>query len=386
MSYKILRIYSIPYTHIYSDFLEKNNKIKNLKYKEIQENFFTKKISYSDVFSRNMKKLGNKSEEIIINFEYLQNQWAIENIKSNTNKLNNNLILEMQIEKFQPEVIFFQNLPTINIKNLKKKFSFIKKIVVHCGFDIKKELIKDIDLLFVTPHLYEKFKNNFKNIYQLHHYFDESILKIINKKKKKNFIIFSGKTGSSKNLHHKFRFNLLKEICLNFDIKIYSDEYGRKIYYSKKNKTNLKQKIYKMVNFMNTPKNNEFFIHDLFPKNCFYPIYGIEMYNEICSSNLVLNSHTDVSWNYSANMRLFETTGVGTCIITENSKNINSLFSNEQIITYNDQEDCIKKINYYKNNLEELEEISLRGQKQTLEKHSSYTRISEIDTMIKKHL
>ena len=102
MSYKILRIYSIPYTHIYSDFLEKDNKIKNLKYKEIQENFFTKKISYSDVFSRNMKKLGNKSEEIIINFEYLQNQWAKENIKSNTNKLNNNLILEMQIEKFQP--------------------------------------------------------------------------------------------------------------------------------------------------------------------------------------------------------------------------------------------------------------------------------------------
>jgi len=26
-----------------------------------------------------MKKLGNKSEEIIVNFEYLQNQWVKEN-------------------------------------------------------------------------------------------------------------------------------------------------------------------------------------------------------------------------------------------------------------------------------------------------------------------
>ena len=386
MSYKILRIYSIPYVHVYEDFILNNKDIANLNYQETQERFLNQKISYSDVFSRNMKKLGNKAEEIICNFEYLQNKWAKEKLSKNNQENLNTYIQERQIEEFKPEVIFFQNSPTLNIKNLKKKFSFIKKIVVHCGFDIKKELLEDIDLLFVTPHLYEKFKNNFKNLYQLQHYFDESILENINKRKKKNFLIFSGKTGSSKNLHHKFRFNLLQKICLNFDIKIYSDEYGRKIYYSKINKLNLKQKIYRILNFMTAPKNNEIFLHDLFPKNCFYPIYGMEMYDEICSSNLVLNSHTDVSRNYSANMRLFETTGIGTCIITENSKNINSLFSKDQIITYNDQEDCIRKINYYKNNLEELKEISLRGQKQTLEKHNSYIRISEIDEIIKKYL
>ena len=136
MSYKILRIYSIPYVHVYEDFILNNKDIANLNYQETQERFLNQKISYSDVFSRNMKKLGNKAEEIICNFEYLQNNWAKEKLSKNNQENLNTYILERQIEEFKPEVIFFQNSPTLNIKNLKKNFSFIKKIVVHCGFDI----------------------------------------------------------------------------------------------------------------------------------------------------------------------------------------------------------------------------------------------------------
>ena len=68
MTYKILRIYSIPYIHVYSNFLDEQEG-KNLSYCELQKEFLKKKISYSDVLSRNMKKLGNQSYEIIENFD-----------------------------------------------------------------------------------------------------------------------------------------------------------------------------------------------------------------------------------------------------------------------------------------------------------------------------
>ena len=107
MAYKILRIYSIPYIHVYSNFLDKQES-KNLNYFELQKEFFKKKISYSDVLSRNMKKLGNQSYEIIENFDYLQKKWVQENISSKIDNFNNNEILENQIAKIEPDIIFFK--------------------------------------------------------------------------------------------------------------------------------------------------------------------------------------------------------------------------------------------------------------------------------------
>ena len=385
MAYKILRIYSIPYIHVYSNFLDKQES-KNLNYFELQKEFFKKKISYSDVLSRNMKKLGNQSYEIIENFDYLQKKWVQENISSKIDNFNNNEILENQIAKIEPDIIFFQNLPSINLKKLRKNFKFIKKIIVHCGFEIDKELFQDIDLLFVTPHLYEKFKNDFKNLYLINHYFDESILDKLKKKNKKEFIIYYGKTGNTKNLHYQYRFNLLKKISERFDIKIFSDEIGRNHYYKKNNKKNYKQKLFQFLNYFKNKKSKEKFLHEYFPKKCFYPIYGLDMYNVIYNSNLVLNSHTDVSAKFSANMRLFETTGVGSGLMTEHSNNIYELFDKDEIVTYKDHDDCLSKINYYKDNLDELSEIALKGQKRTLKDHNSFVRISEIDSIIKKKL
>ena len=43
MTYKILRIYSIPYIHVYSNFLDEQEG-KNLSYCELQKEFFKKKF------------------------------------------------------------------------------------------------------------------------------------------------------------------------------------------------------------------------------------------------------------------------------------------------------------------------------------------------------
>ena len=129
-----------------------------------------------------MKKLGNQSYEIIENFDYLQKKWAQENMSSKIDNFNNNEILQNQIVEIKPDIIFFQNLPTINLQKLRKNFKFIKKIIVHCGFEIDKELFQDIDILFLTPHLYKNYKNDFKNLNLINHYFDESILESYKKK------------------------------------------------------------------------------------------------------------------------------------------------------------------------------------------------------------
>ena len=113
------------------------------------------------------------------------------------------------------------------------------------------------------------------------------------------------------------------------------------------------------------------------------------MYQKIIESHAVLNSHVNYNKepiDFSANMRLFEATGVGTAVFTENSKNIYEIFNKDQIIVYKNDDDLISKINYYQNNLDELIVIGKKSQEHTLKFHTAKVRIKEINQLILNYL
>ncbi|MCL2074720.1 MAG: glycosyltransferase, partial [Marinilabiliaceae bacterium] len=79
---------------------------------------------------------------------------------------------------------------------------------------------------------------------------------------------------------------------------------------------------------------------------------------------------------YSANMRLFETTGVGTCLLTDMKKDIHQYFDiDNEVVTYSSANDCIEKIKYLTNNLVKCHEIAQRGQIRTLSEHNFESRV-----------
>jgi hypothetical protein len=380
MSYSILRIYNLAYTNVFEEFIQKID-LKDYDYEKVAKLFFGLKVAYSNSFSRCMNDLHNKSEEIIFNLNYLQRLW---NSKSNTN--SNFEILLKQIEEYKPDVIFFQGAPPISIRELKmikKKFPFIKKTVIHCGFQINDEILEETDvLLLASPHLYNLYKEKIKNIHIIYHYFDEDVLNHVKLPSKKNYLVFCGKTGSLNNKDHYTRFNLLNKICYNFDIKCYSQEF------SKKENKPLSQ--FKTINlFLKRILKRDIFLHDNHLTKILEPVFGLEMYQKIIESHAVLNSHVNYNKepiDFSANMRLFEATGVGTAVFTENSKNIYEIFNKDQIIVYKNDDDLISKINYYQNNLDELIVIGKKSQEHTLKFHTAKVRIKEINQLILNYL
>jgi spore maturation protein CgeB len=379
MNYSILRIYNIPYLNVFSQF-KKNNQHSN-NYVKLKNKFLSQKISYSNSFSINMKKLNNISDEIIYNFNFLQKLWD-----PYSKNLNNFKILLSQIEEFKPDVLFFQgNLPfsITELKKLKLNFPSIKKYIMHFGFQVPLEILQEIDIkLIASPHLFKLYKKEIKNLHLIYHYFDEDVFNYIKKKDKENFLIFCGKTGSDRNKDHFSRYHLLDRICKNFDIKCYSQE--------KFKKENSSLSKYHSINFfLKKIAKKEIFLHDKYARNIFDPVFGIEMYEKIINSYAVLNSHVDLNKNkinFSANMRLFETTGVGTAIITENSKNIYEIFDKDNVIVYKDEEDLKNKIYYYRNNLNELIEIGKKGQEHTIKFHTAKIRVKEINNLILNYL
>ena len=117
------------------------------------------------------------------------------------------------------------------------------------------------------------------------------------------------------------------------------------------------------------------------------PVYGTEMYNLFANSKIVLNNHLGATGNYAGNMRLFEVTGVGSCLLTDNKINITDLFiPGNEIIVYDNINDCIEKVKWLLENDYKRKKIALDGQKRTLSDHTVEKRCFQIKSIIDKEL
>jgi spore maturation protein CgeB len=117
------------------------------------------------------------------------------------------------------------------------------------------------------------------------------------------------------------------------------------------------------------------------------PVFGIEMYQLFNDSKVVLNYHIGVAGNFAGNMRMFEVTGVGSCLLTDNKSNMRDLFEvDSEVIVYDSKEDCIAKAKWLMENEDERKKIALAGQKRTLTKHTVEKRCNLIIEIINDEL
>jgi spore maturation protein CgeB len=107
-------------------------------------------------------------------------------------------------------------------------------------------------------------------------------------------------------------------------------------------------------------------------------MYGLELFNTISSYAIALNIHADIAKNEAANMRMFEVTGLGTCLITDYKNNLSDFFSNEEILIYKNKFDCFETLVWAIKNPNLVNIIALAGQKKTLSNHTYFNRAKKI--------
>ena len=111
------------------------------------------------------------------------------------------------------------------------------------------------------------------------------------------------------------------------------------------------------------------------------------MFQKLANSKVSFNIHIDEAGNQAANMRMYEVTGMGTCLLTDWKNDINEYFEPDyEIVVYKSKEEVLQKIDYLLNNPKEREKIALNGQKRTLKDHSQKERIKKINEIILKYL
>lgn len=360
------------YPAFLSDFWKNNSKLEKANYKIQLKALLNQYFGTSDFYSKNLIKLGYQAEDVIANDEILQRQWAKENglnlgktgiidrLRSLplANRVIGNpewlqkIVLE-QVKKTRPDVVYMQNLSVLNPKTLKaiKKYSFL---VGQIASPMPPEgSIKEFDLILTSfPHFVKRFREMGINSEYLKIGFEPRVLKKIGKVQKKYDVTF---VGGFTPQHSK-----ATRILENAAKKVKIDVWGRG------------------VEFLSSSSPLRKHYHG--------EAWGLEMYKILAQSRITLNRHISTSENYANNMRLFEATGMGATLVTDNKKNIKDLFKvGDEVVVYNNSGDLVEKIKYYLENGGEATKIAKNGQKRTLEDYTYLLRMKELDKIIGKY-
>jgi spore maturation protein CgeB len=389
------------YTGYLESFYRKNPEINTLSYEEHNNLLINNTTEFAGSYTRNYRKLGIDAKCIISNDNSLQTKWKAEN---HLNSDNNSDILFEQIRSYKPDILWIESLSYINtdwFNNVRKNIKTVKLIIAyHCAPYNKDTLekLRNADFIITcTPGLKKAFESEGLRAYLVYHGFDKDLLTRI-KRKEDGFInnlIFSGSliTGGS---FHNSRINLIESLIKEkIDLSLYVTlENSYKI--KAKQLIHLTAGLLKKLKMVSLTERIPIFEYGRSPvksysdsllKSNHLPLYGIDMYNLFNESRIVLNIHIGVAGDYAGNMRMFEVTGVGSCLLTDSKKNMSDLFeAGREVVVYDSTEDCINKAKWLLEHEQERKQIAHLGQKRTLETHTVENRCKSIIDIINAEL
>lgn len=339
--------------------------VDNASYEELRTAYAGLKAFYTDAFSRGMAALGWEVCEVYCDFELLQKKWAQEHDTPFDEKQWQEDILTAQIRNFRPDVVFCENItwaPESLRKDRKRAFPSVRVLASQQGFPMWFRELGDADIVFsCVPSIATVFRGWGINAHPVYYSFDPSITDLMaNDGAKEHGFTFSGHSGYGLDWHHRSRYGLLSGLFESGLLEGWITERNRTLNPA-----------------IETP------LRELFPTQTHDPVYGLDMYQLIERSEVVLNVHTDAAWGYAGNMRLFEATGMGACLLTDRMLNLGELFEDGvEILTYGSAEECLEKARHYLEHGEERKQIAANARKRVLKDHTTARRCEVMDELI----
>jgi spore maturation protein CgeB len=356
------------------------------------------KVDSCDALSRELRTIGHQVEDVYFDLEIPQKKWAEENnFKSDDENWENQILLK-QIEIIKPDILFFQKitrLPRSILYRLKKAFPSIKKVVFHTAYLGNLGDLGWVDLLLVgTPSLVQRFRRKGCKPHLFYHYFDPGILFELNKTeiKQDKPITFLGSSGFGGGYLHADRYETLVHLLNKTEIEMWLSEPSfqkRKVRWKDNIRSLLKELAKrfpeKMLSFLSNKQHFGFFvsamaneclrekifhktgrelpskpIRELFPDRCQAAVMGMDYYRIMAKSKIsftkACNNIFDGNENKSGDigaLRLFESTGLGSCLVADTGANMKDLFEDgKEIVTYASKHEAVEKIKYLLSNEE----------------------------------
>jgi hypothetical protein len=339
----------------------------------------------SDFWTSALSKLGYETCDLVMNAEPMQKVWAAE--RGRTFKEENWLfdITAAQIVDFRPDVLIVADYSTVTaafLRHLRDVCPSLRLVLGWCGAPYRDgSIFGECDVvLSCVPELVAHFCEQGISSRHVNHAFEPRVLERINTASAPTAdFIFLGSIVKS-NQFHLERERILKRLVEETDLQIWSAA-GVAQPRVRMTVGGAARRAARL--FLGRSNSQPAPVDERIARRARAPLFGLEMFQQLHDSRVALNTHIDISPVNASNMRLFEATGVGTCLLTDWKTNLHELFQPDaEVVAYQDAEECVEKVKYLLAHEAERRSVAAAGQRRTLRDHTFASRAAQIDGIV----
>jgi spore maturation protein CgeB len=362
---------------------------------------------YAGSMYRHMPPFGYEVMEVYTNVQPLQQAWAREHgVRWNPATWTTSVPMA-QAKHFAPDVVYSydsRNLDFTFLRELREACSSVRVVTGFIGspsYDV--ETFREYDFLLTCTREYQKlFASQGIETHYMTHVFDDHVLGCLTPPRAARDVVFAGAVWQSAD-GHNFRARVLEQLASLPGLEMYSPQAAIS-YGSDLGETLLRRAVFgvhrtlevsgiglarrrrlpligKAATWKEWPRRQ---INARLRPFMKLPVFGREMFQVLSEARVSLNC---VDFGEAANMRLFEATGVGSCLLTNHRDNLKELFElDHEVVTYASAQECLEKATWLLDHPRERAEIARSGQRRTLRDHTFEHRAQALDALIRAAL
>lgn len=367
---------------------------------------------WADFWAVALSRLGVETDEVISNVEPMQKAWAREHGVAYTEDGWLFEITTAQVKAFRPDVLFVNDYVTFTaayLKELRRACPFIRLVLGWCGAPYKDpSVFHEYDIVLSSaPELVEDFRAQGHRSYHLNHAFEPRVLERIDLTAEPDTDFAFIGSILKRNRFHEERERLLLALVEKTNLQIWAEV--NQLSWRERCGLRARQLAYDAVQLAQRAGVSERLLRAAPPtakvlrwearpsvveevdprlvRRAHPSLFGLEMFQRLRLSRVSLNTHIDLSSRYASNMRLYEATGVGSCLLTDWKANLPELFEPDaEVVAYRSPEECIEKVRYLLEHEEERRSIAASGQRRTLREHTFDHRAVQLYDLIHQAL
>lgn len=388
---------------------QRHPELRNQSYASQHEALVADSFAGAEIWSAGLVELGYETERVYANAEAAQTQWAVENGLGYDNGWMRQ-ISAAQVKAYRPDILFvtLNAVDACFLRQLKEENNSLRLVIGWCGIPFAEhvETLHECDtVLSNVPELVADLRAHGLRAHHLNHAFDPRVLDYLDLAREPRLdFSFIGSINVRPGFHVE-RHALLRQLVRRTDVQIWSGvtRPTRRQFWRLRAKQvafdiariaerlgassvlESLPKLHQATNWTERPDNGDP-IDSQVANRAQPPVFGLDMFEKLRDSRVVLNTHIDASKSAS-NMRLYETTGVATCLLTDWKDNLPELFEPDtEVVTYRSVEECVERIDYLLTHESQRRAIAAAGQKRTLARHTIYRRAEQLDAILQSDL
>jgi spore maturation protein CgeB len=381
MSFRLQRLTTV-YPAFAEQFLASVADSPSRSYADWYAHLTSWRFAESDFHAVHLRRLGHAAENLFLSVEPLQKQWADEHGLQFRPADWLGEIAAAQVAAFQPDVLLLDDLYVIDRAFRDRLRAACRRPPLVLGWRAAPThnfaAFSDLDLVLTSiAGMAAEFRRHGVNARLLHHGFESSTLDAVPPAAFRDIeLSFAGGLSSL----HPERIEMVETLLRTTPLRIWGESGGIKL------KDRLRH-TFARFGWPQKPKSRMRTLSLHYPGRIHPPVFGCDYYRVLGRSRIVLNRHIDCAGHDASNMRLFEATGMGACLLTDNKRNLRDLFEPDvEVMVYDSLDDCVEKVRYLLAHDAERKAIAQAGQRRTLHDHTFSRRVETLAGIIEEAL